>query len=515
MVAAAAGGRIDALRPIPNEAACQKCHSKKQMQLGVLQIAIDTSKAESDVARYQRILGWLAILPVFFVVATILVFTRLFVARPLEKLTATIRKAEQGDFLHRAQVPGNDEIATLAKDFNAMLGRITTLTAMNMDRERELTAAQHEMKARSALDEKAKIIESSNRELSDRNRELQVLFGLGQQISSSLQLQPLFDSLTHVIGEKLGYRNFVVLLMDPVANVLEVKATHGFDESEEIKGMTFKIGEGVAGECARLGEQILILDTRKDSRYLHYKGKRSADGALLCIPMKVKDHVMGVLAWERTSLEGFAESEILFLQAIANAAAIAIENAQLYERTRELSATDELTRVANRRAFHERLEHELRRADRFHRNVSVLMIDIDYFKKFNDTHGHLHGDTVLAKAASILKENVREVDLVSRYGGEEFVIILPDADKVEAAAVAEKLRSRVSKTRFALAESQPGGKLTISVGVASYPSDAAVGEVLIDSADFALYRAKESGRNKAVVFDEAMRHELEKQRIGK
>ena len=515
LVKAIEGGRIDALRPIPNEAACQKCHNKKQTQLGVLQIAVDTTQAEADVARYQRILAWLAVLPVFFVVATILTFTRLFVNRPLEKLTQTIRKAEQGDFLHRAQVPGNDEIATLAKDFNAMLGRITTLTALNMDRERELAAAQQEMKARAALDEKARIIETTNRELSDRNRELQVLFGLGQSISSTLQVQELFDSLTHVVGEKLGYRHFVVLLLDPINNVLVVKATHGFDENEEIRGMVFKLGEGVAGECARIGEQILIPDTRKDSRYLHYKGKRSADGALLCIPMKVKDRVVGVLAWERTTLEGFTESEILFLQAIANASGVAIENAQLYERTRELSATDELTRVANRRAFHERLDHELRRADRFHRNVSVLMIDIDYFKRFNDTHGHLHGDTVLAKAASIFKENVREVDLVSRYGGEEFVIILPDADKVEAAAVAEKLRSRVSKTRFPLADTQPNGKLTISVGVASYPSDAADGETLLDSADFALYRAKEGGRNKVVVFDEAMRRDLEKQRVGK
>lgn len=515
LVKAVEGGRIDALRPIPNEAACQRCHAKKQMQLGVLQIAVNTKQAEADVARYQRILAWLAVLPVFFVVATILTFTRLFVTRPIEKLTQTIRKAEQGDFLHRAQVPGNDEIATLAKDFNAMLGRITTLTALNMDRERELAATQQEMKARAALDEKAKIIETTNRELSDRNKELQVLFGLGQQINSTLQVQELFDSLTNAVGEKLGYRHFVVLLLDSINNVLVVKATHGFDEGEEIRGMVFKLGEGVAGECARIGEQILIPDTRKDSRYLHYKGKRSADGALLCIPMKVKTKVVGVLAWERTSLEGFAESEILFLQAIANAAAIAIENAQLYERTRELSATDELTRVANRRAFLERLEHELRRADRFHRNVTVLMIDIDYFKRFNDTHGHLHGDAVLARAAAILRENVREVDLVSRYGGEEFVIILPDADKVEGAAVAEKLRSRVSKTRFPLAESQPGGKLTISVGVASYPSDAAAGEAVIDSADFALYRAKEGGRNKVVVFDEAMRRELEKQRVGK
>ncbi|HVO31664.1 MAG TPA: GGDEF domain-containing protein, partial [bacterium] len=187
---------------------------------------------------------------------------------------------------------------------------------------------------------------------------------------------------------------------------------------------------------------------------------------------------------------------------------------QLYAKMRELSATDELTRVANRRAFQERLEHELRRADRFHRNVSVLMVDIDYFKKFNDTHGHLDGDSVLSRASAIFKENVREVDLVARYGGEEFVVILPDADKAEAGAVAEKLRNRIAKTRFPKAESQPGGKLTISVGVASYPSDASDGESLLNSADFALYRAKETGRNRVVIFDEALRRDLEKAGSG-
>ena len=505
-------GRMDSLRPIRNDAACMRCHGTKQAQLGVLQIAVSTRKADAEVAHFERMLTILAILPVFFVVGTILVFTRFLVYKPLRSLTKTIRKAEEGDFLHRADVPGENEIATLAKDFNSMLGRITTLTAQNMERERELAQAQQEMRNRAALDEKARIIDSTNRELSGRNKELAILFDLGQRISSTLALQETFDALTNIVGEKLGYRQFSVMLWDDKVDALVVKATYGFEE--EIKGMSFKKGEGIAGECVRTGERILIPDTRKESRYLHYKGRRHTDGALLCLPMKVKDRVVGVLAFERTALEGFVDSEILFLEAISNAAAIAIENAQLYARMQELSATDELTRVANRRAFQERLEHELRRADRFHRNVSVLMIDIDYFKKFNDTHGHLDGDQVLQRASAVFRENVREVDLVARYGGEEFVVVLPDADKVEAGAVAEKLRNRVAKTRFPKAETQPGGKLTISIGVASYPTDAPDGEGLLNSADFSLYRAKETGRNRVVIFDEALRRDLEKVTTG-
>ncbi len=507
-------GRIVALRPILNEEACRRCHARDLDQLGVLQISVSTAGSDLLVARFQRLFGTLAFLPVLFVVATILLMTRVLVTRPLKSLTTTIQKASQGDFLHRAHVPGSDEIATLAADFNGMLGRITTLTAMNLERERELAAAQEEMKARAALDEKAKLIETANRELGERNRELAILFEFVQQINSTLDLPRLFESLTSIVAGKLGYRQFVVLLMDASRDLLVVKATHGFDEAEEIRGMTFRKGEGIAGECARTGERILIPDTRKDSRFLHYKGKRSADGALLCVPMKAKDQVMGVLAFERSLLEGFSESEIAFLTAITNAAAIAIENAQLYARTRELSATDELTKVANRRAFQERLEHELRRADRFHRQASLLMVDIDYFKRFNDTHGHLEGDQVLAKVAELFRENVREVDLVSRFGGEEFVILLPDADKVEAAAVAEKLRSRVFRHRFPHAETQPTGRLTISVGVASYPGDATDSLSLVESADFALYRAKDTGRNRVVVFDETLRRDLDRQRLA-
>ncbi|HVO29950.1 MAG TPA: HAMP domain-containing protein, partial [bacterium] len=246
-----ADGRLDSLRPIRNEQPCQKCHGIKQAQLGVLQIAVSTRKADQEVARFEKLLGFLAILPLFFVVGTILLFTRYLVYKPLRSLTRTIRKAEEGDFLHRADVPGDDEVAQLAKDFNGMLGRITTLTAMNMERERELAQAQQEMKNRAALDEKAKIINATNRELSERNKELAVLFDLGQRINSTLALEEMFESLTHIVGEKLGYRQFVVLLWDEAKDALVVKTTFGFEEENEIRGMTFKKGEGIAGECMR------------------------------------------------------------------------------------------------------------------------------------------------------------------------------------------------------------------------------------------------------------------------
>jgi len=176
----------------------------------------------------------------------------------------------------------------------------------------------------------------------------------------------------------------------------------------------------------------------------------------------------------------------------------------------KLSLTDSLTGLYNRRHLMGTLASEVQRSRRLRRAFSVLLADVDRFKQYNDTHGHLAGDAALVKIAEVFRKTTRQVDCVARYGGEEFVVILPDADKAEAGAVAEKLRNRVAKTRFPKAETQPGGKLTISVGVASYPSDGADGEALLNAADFALYRAKESGRNRVTIFDDALRRDLEK-----
>ena len=139
------------------------------------------------------------------------------------------------------------------------------------------------------------------------------------------------------------------------------------------------------------------------------------------------------------------------------------------------------------------------RAARYQRPLSVIMLDLDHFKKFNDTHGHLLGDRVLRMAAQVLDENIRKADILARYGGEEFVIILPEIDKAHGRQVAEKLRRAIESATFPKAENQPFGCLTASVGLASFPEDALDGSALLALADQALYEAKARGRNQVVV----------------
>lgn len=176
---------------------------------------------------------------------------------------------------------------------------------------------------------------------------------------------------------------------------------------------------------------------------------------------------------------------------------IELEVAQ--KRLRELAITDGLTELYNYRYFSEQLEHEFDRAKRHKLHFSVIMLDIDHFKKYNDTHGHLAGDTVLKELATLLKSNVRKIDVASRYGGEEFALILIGTNQTSAGIVATKLQKLVAEHPFQHRDSQPNGTLTISLGVATFPDDADNPKDLVDIADQRLYRAKDLGRNQVVI----------------
>lgn len=168
---------------------------------------------------------------------------------------------------------------------------------------------------------------------------------------------------------------------------------------------------------------------------------------------------------------------------------------------RELSITDGLTRLYNHRYFHQLLEQEIVRAKRYPQFISLLMIDIDDFKRYNDVHGHLAGDEVLRKVGGILKAQVREADFVARYGGEEFAMLLPETNRKESIVPAQRLREMIEKTSFEGEDILPLGRLTVSVGVATYPDDAQTKTDLIRTADEALYEAKRLGKNRVCFFE--------------
>lgn len=217
-------------------------------------------------------------------------------------------------------------------------------------------------------------------------------------------------------------------------------------------------------------------------------------------PLIIEDRVIGVIKMER---EGepflpFSEDDVHKLSILCAQTAVILRRAHLYEEVERLAIIDGLTGLYVHRYFQESLARELKRASIFKESLSLLMIDIDYFKRYNDEYGHLSGDEILRHIGRILKEGVCETDLVARYGGEEFAVILLHQNKEGAKKVAEELREKVETMRVKI--NGQDTKITVSIGVATFPDDANSCDEIIKCADQVLYQAKSKGRNRVVVY---------------
>jgi len=224
------------------------------------------------------------------------------------------------------------------------------------------------------------------------------------------------------------------------------------------------------------------------------------EGINLIVPMRFRHKINGILCLkqkEKDFGEKYTEDEKRYLEIIAGFASVAIENARLYE----FATTDRKTRLYNHGFFQNRLIEEIERAERYHTDLSLILLDLDHFKKANDTYGHIKGDEVLIKVAETIKNQVRTFDIPARFGGEEFTVLLPETDEDSALVVAERLRKSIENLEF----SHPEGKfkITASLGVATLIHSTNMTEdILIELADNALYYAKEHGRNRVVTYKE-------------
>lgn len=218
--------------------------------------------------------------------------------------------------------------------------------------------------------------------------------------------------------------------------------------------------------------------------------------SLVACPLFIENRIVGIVYVDDFKGREWKEREISALVLLSTYAAVAIERAKFLEETRLLAITDDLTQLYNHRYFVQRLNHELNRSKRYGLPLSLVMLDIDFFKTYNDHHGHIKGNEVLRGIAEVIKRQTREADIPVRYGGEEFAVILPQTGGEEALAFAERLRRRVEAEPFPEKHTQPGNNLTVSLGVAAFPNDANQSGQLIELADTALYRAKQLGKNR-------------------
>ncbi len=426
------------------------------------------------------------------------------VMRPLRRLSRAMHRASEGDFLVRVDAVGRrDEIGRLAESFNRLLARITALKADEVDFQRDLAEAHEQLKLQQAFEE-------ANALLERRLNELSLLYEVARSFTSTLELPELLARISTQVAERLSIPQFSIMLLNP-DGTLEVKTAYppGLG-TEQVR---FRSNEGACGRAAQTHTAVYIADVASDSGiFVARPGSGRETGSLLCVPMIHQEEVLGVLNFQRPDPDSFTSEEIEVLTAIADQAALAVKNARLHEETVALATTDPLTGIPNRRHLFSRLDLEIARANRFGNQVSVLMVDIDHFKNFNDAAGHRAGDGVLRQVAALMKGMVRKVDTIGRYGGEEFLFILPQVTKVEGVEVAEKLRRAVETTAFDPVRS--ASKITVSVGVANLPVDATAQEKLVDCADAALYASKRAGRNQVTSYAPGMELHPGRERTG-
>jgi diguanylate cyclase (GGDEF)-like protein len=355
---------------------------------------------------------------------------------------------------------------------------------------------------------------------------LSSLLRIGLRMAAERDLERLLRMIIEETSSVMDAERSSLFLLDQEKGEMWAKIAQGVDVVE----IRFPVGKGIAGTVGKTGEIINIPDAYEDSRFNPEFDRKTGfrTRSILCGPLKnMRGEILGAIQVLNKRTNSFQAHDETLLMALSSQAAVAIENADLYrrlsvlnlslerkveERTAELmtanerltalnreleeiSITDGLTQVYNRRYFMDRLRQEIKRVSRYGPPVSLLMIDIDFFKKVNDTFGHQAGDTVLAGVAGLIKGRLRETDLIARYGGEEFCLLATGADQAGALVLAERVRALIEKASFDHDSRRIA--VTVSVGVSTWKQslteDAAE---LIRKADTALYRAKEQGRNR-------------------
>jgi diguanylate cyclase (GGDEF)-like protein len=427
------------------------------------------------------------LLALTFAGMTVALAVRHFLVKPIQALSQVMARAELGEFLVRARVQSEDELGKLSKSFNTMLSRVTDMAVTEIETHESMLQLEGSLTLQAEL-------KGLNRQLAEHVREMELLLEVSKAVSGTLDLPEQLQELGKQVCARLSISEFSVMLLDETTHQLVIEAVAG-EVPAAARGMRFHLGEGVTGEAAAKGQTIYVPDVSKDPRDLHYKARTRTTGSFLAVPLRSKGRILGVMSVNRRPIDAFSEREMRLAEAIAAQAALAIANARLFQQTLELSFTDSLTGVANRRQLFLRLEQEFSRSVRFGDPLSLLMIDLDLFKQINDRHGHTVGDGVLRGVALALRRNVRKIDVVARYGGEEFCIVLPRVGKPEALEVAEKLRRAVSAAALPGPEGKGPLRVTISIGVATLGIDADDVGSLVEKADVALYEAKRLGRD--------------------
>jgi diguanylate cyclase (GGDEF)-like protein len=327
--------------------------------------------------------------------------------------------------------------------------------------------------------------------------EIAVFQELGKALTSSLQLDQVLRTIMEKIDEFLRPDNWSLLLLDEAKQELYFELAVG-KASQALKDVRVKVGQGIAGWVAQHGEVVIVPDTSKDTRFFGKVDEKTKmeTRSIVAVPVNFRDTCLGVIELINcVGPEGFDPRDLKLLEALSDFAAIALENARHVKRIHELTIMDDCTSLYNARHMGVILDTEIYRSQRYNYEFSIMFIDLDHFKQVNDTHGHLVGSRLLAEIGEALKTNCRLIDFAFRYGGDEFVLLLPQTSKENAINVARRLHKLIRETVWLKSEGL-NIRLTPSMGLAAYPVDSKTKEGLLHLADEAMYQVKNANRDR-------------------
>jgi len=319
-----------------------------------------------------------------------------------------------------------------------------------------------------------------------------ILYETTRMLNSGMELRMLLKHLAGEISELMCAESCTIMLLDEEQNELLCKASSGLGPGEESR-FNFRMGDGVVGWVAAHGEPALIPDVKKDSRFNRLKAPEIEIASLLCVPIKNDRETIGAVTMTSSKQEAFSKEDEETLLSICRSVVQDFQNARYYQ----LSITDPLTHLYNRQYLFHKLPEETERCKRYGNNLSIVILDIDFFGKLNRTSGRIAGDQILKELSLLVERETRDVDSVIRFGGEEFLILLPQTALKDAVSTSERIRKLIENTEIKFNKSSY--RITVSSGVAQY-SGSTDSEGFIRQAVEALLKAKSLGRNRTEAY---------------
>src|SRR3989339_454315 len=336
--------------------------------------------------------------------------------------------------------------------------------------------------------------------LLNEKHKLELLLGLNEKVNSFKEMETLVNFVVDEISNILQAKRVSLMKFDDKKNELYIIGSVGI-EDEYFRSVRVRLGDPIVGIVAEERKPLLIKNIEYESKFQRAKKLSYMGRSFIIVPILNDKKLIGAInVADKMPVHGrevsFDETDLKIVCAIGREVAVALENVELYKELNLLTVTDPLTHIYNYRKFSDSLEFEFKRLRRSKGTLCIMMMDVDKFKSYNDTYGHLEGDALLSGLGEILKSSLRETDVVCRYAGDEFCIVLPDSERSGAKKAAEKIKDTVESYPFKR-------KVTISLGVAQYEPGIEQKE-LIRRADKALYESKHKGRNQVFLYDPSM-----------